>query len=485
MDQARPTIVVVDDAAEVRALIRTRLGLSGRFEVVGDGADGAEAIALARQHRPALMLLDMSMPGMDGLEALPRVLELSPETRVVVYSGFEDEGLAQEARRLGASAFIRKSASIDALIEELANVHLGSPTGAPSTSPASPPDHERRHVDAVLTEHLERFREVFDEAAIGMATLTLAGRVVRANHALSELVDRPTADLVGTSYADLATGARTQLETALEGIAQRGLDVVQVEHDVLGLPQPRRVSATLAPVRDSGRRPLYLFLQVQDVTSERAAMDELRRSEERFRLLITAVQDYAIFMLDPQGYVVSWNAGAQRSKGFTAEEIIGRHFRTFYPQAEQDRRHPEHELELALRDGHYEEEGWRVRKDGTRFWANVVITAVHDETGEHIGFAKVTRDVSDRRKADEALRQSEERFRLLVEAVEDYAIFMLDPGGHIVSWNAGAERNKGYSAAEVIGRHVRIFYPPERQAERHPEHELELALRDGRYEEEG
>ena len=159
--------------------------------------------------------------------------------------------------------------------------------------------------------------------------------------------------------------------------------------------------STFAPVRDSQGRPLYVFLQVQDVTRERAALEELRQSEERFRLLVETVQDYAIFMLDPQGRIASWNAGAQRSKGYSAEEIIGQHFRVFYPPHQQEIRHPEHELELALRDGHYEEEGWRIRKDGTRFWAYVVITAVYTPAGEHIGFAKVTRDNSERRRLEQ------------------------------------------------------------------------------------
>jgi PAS domain S-box-containing protein len=158
---------------------------------------------------------------------------------------------------------------------------------------------------------------------------------------------------------------------------------------------------TLAPVRDSGGRPLYLFLQVQDITGEQAAREELRRSEERFRMLVDAVEDYAIFMLDPTGHVVSWNSGAQRSALYTAEDIIGQHFRVFYPPEVQERKHPEHELEVALRVGHYEEVGWRLRKDGSRFWASVLITAVHNAAGEHIGFAKVTRDISERRRLEQ------------------------------------------------------------------------------------
>jgi PAS domain S-box-containing protein len=258
--------------------------------------------------------------------------------------------------------------------------------------------------------------------------MTLSGRLVRVNRALTQLLQRTSETLVGTPYGALTAGRDKPIDAALDDIHRSGRDVVQVEHEVSDSPEQRRLLATLAPVRDSGGRPLYIFLQVQDITATRAVESRLRMSEERFRLLVESVEDYAIFMLDPSGHVASWNAGAQRIKGYTADEIIGRHFRSFYRPEQQQARHPEHELELALRDGHYEEEGWRVRKDGTEFWANVVITAVFDDSGRHIGFAKVTRDITAKRKTEQALRASEERFRLLLEAVQDYAIFMLDRG---------------------------------------------------------
>ncbi|WP_159085866.1 PAS domain S-box protein [Aeromicrobium chenweiae] len=482
MDQSLPTVVVVDDAPEVRALVRAHLGLSGAFQVVGDGSSGVEAIELAHRFRPDLLLIDMSMPDMDGLDALPGVLAVSPSTRVVVFTGFEGDGLAEVARSMGAAAFLEKSADLDELVRRLQEVHEGTPVGQPVAAPATRtrPSGDR----AVLDEHLERFREVFDEAAIGMATLTLSGGIVRANRALGKLIQHRHEDLVGVDYAALMAGHGELLDEALAEIQQKQVDVIRVEHAVSGLRE-RKVLATLAPVRDSDGLPLYVFLQVQDITEQRAAEDELRRSEERFRLLVETIEDYAIFMLDPQGYVVSWNAGAERNKGYRADEIIGKHFRVFYSQDLQDSKHPERELEAALRDGHYSEEGWRIRKDGTRFWANVLITAVFDDGGTHVGFAKITRDVTAKLESEESLRQSEERFRLLVDAVRDYAIFMLDPTGHVVSWNAGAQRTKGYRADEIIGQHFRVFYPQELQDSKHPEHELEIALREGRYGEEG
>ena len=206
---------------------------------------------------------------------------------------------------------------------------------------------------------------------------------------------------------------------------------------------------------------------------------------ELHRLLVESVDEYAIFALDVDGYILSWNAGAQRFKGYTAHEVIGKHFSIFYPQEKIREHFPDFELREAARVGRFEDEGWRIRKDGTRFWANVVITALHDPSGRLVGYAKVTRDLTERRIAEDALRESEERFRLLVEGVKDYAIFMLDPTGHITTWNEGARRIKGYTAEEIIGKHFSIFYPPEAIASGHPQHELEIATAKGVYEEEG
>jgi PAS domain S-box-containing protein len=202
-----------------------------------------------------------------------------------------------------------------------------------------------------------------------------------------------------------------------------------------------------------------------------------------YQLLVESVQDYAIFALDPAGNIISWNAGAKRLKGYTRDEVLGRSFSIFYPPEDLAAGKPAWELEVAARDGRVEDEGWRVRKDGTRFWANVVITSLRDASGRLVGFAKVTRDLTERRRADEALRQSEERFRLLVTSVKDYAIFLLDPEGYITSWNEGAQRIKQYSEAEILGRHFSLFYPPEDPGK--PAWMLETARRDGRVEDEG
>jgi PAS domain S-box-containing protein len=205
----------------------------------------------------------------------------------------------------------------------------------------------------------------------------------------------------------------------------------------------------------------------------------------RAELLIQSVTDYAIYMLDPTGIVVSWNAGAERFKGYTADEIIGQHFSRFYTPEERALGVPERALATARNEGRFEAEGWRVRKDGTQFWANVVVDPIRDEAGELIGFAKITRDLTERRSAEEKLRRSEERFRLLVQSVTDYAIYMIDPNGIVSSWNAGAHRFKGYTADEIIGQHFSRFYSESDRAQGLPQRALATALAEGRFESEG
>jgi PAS domain S-box-containing protein len=207
-------------------------------------------------------------------------------------------------------------------------------------------------------------------------------------------------------------------------------------------------------------------------------------TEEHFHLLVDSVKDYAIFMLDPAGHVASWNAGAREIKGYAPEEIVGKHISVFYSPEDRDARKAQKLLEIASRDGRVEDEGWRVRKDGSRFWADVVITALREPAGRLVGFAKVTRDLTARRTVEERLRETEARLRLMIASVRDYAIFMLDPNGKVVTWNAGAEEIEGYRAEEIIGQHFSRFFPPEAIAAGKPRQELDVAAAEGRFEDE-
>ncbi|MFT6670157.1 MAG: PAS domain S-box-containing protein [Afipia broomeae] len=207
--------------------------------------------------------------------------------------------------------------------------------------------------------------------------------------------------------------------------------------------------------------------------------------EGRYRLLVEAVTDYAIYMLDPEGRVTSWNPGAQRFKGYTHDEIIGRHFSQFYGEEDRKAGLPARALEISAREGKFENEGWRIRKDGSRFWAHVVIDPIRSPDGRLVGFAKITRDLTERKAAQDRLRQKEEQFRLLVQSVTDYALYMLDPEGYVSSWNQGAERIKQYRAEEIIGQHFSKFYTEGDRLKGEPQNALATARREGRFEKEG
>jgi PAS domain S-box-containing protein len=208
-------------------------------------------------------------------------------------------------------------------------------------------------------------------------------------------------------------------------------------------------------------------------------------AQRRAQLLIEKVADYAIYMLNPDGTVASWNAGARRFKGYEDHEILGEHFSRFYTPEDRAAGVPARALQTALDAGRFEAEGWRMRKDGTRFWASVVIDAIHDDDGALFGFAKITRDITDKKLARDAMRRTEEQFRLLVDSVVDYAIYMLSPEGVVTTWNAGARKIKGYTADEIIGTHFSRFYTEEDRRKGLPEQVLAAVREHGRYEAEG
>jgi PAS domain S-box-containing protein len=215
-----------------------------------------------------------------------------------------------------------------------------------------------------------------------------------------------------------------------------------------------------------------------------SASFEAAASDQRLALLVSSVTDYAIYMLDPQGRIVTWNAGAERFKGYPAKQIIGEHIERYFTPEDRASDVPARALRVAAREGRFESEGWRVKKDGSRFWAHAILDAIRDDDGNLIGFAKITRDITERRERDKALFESEQRFRMLVQSVKDYAIFMLDRDGYVTNWNAGAQAIKGYTEKEIVGQHFSRFYREEDRAAGEPARALETALREGKYERE-
>jgi PAS domain S-box-containing protein len=205
---------------------------------------------------------------------------------------------------------------------------------------------------------------------------------------------------------------------------------------------------------------------------------------ETFRLLISNIRDHAIILLDIKGHIVGWYGGAANMTGYSSAEAIGKHGSHFFTPEDNRRGWPQHLIAMAEAQGRSQDEGWRVRKDGSRFWASAFITALRDAGGELRGFALLTRDLSEKRQQEEALRQSEERFRSIVEGVRDYAIFTLDRDGNVMSWNAGARQLKGYEPDEIIGSNFSRFFTPEAIQRGWPQHELEVATEQGRFEDE-
>jgi PAS domain S-box-containing protein len=398
-------VVIVDDSADVRELVGASLRAAGGFDVLAEGATADEALTLVADLRPDVLLLDMSMPGRDGIDVIPDVHAASPGTRVVIFTGFDEEDVGPRARALGASDVIEKSLPIEKLADRLRS--------------GPPPPVE--HPEDVLTQQIAKFRSQYDDMPIGMATMTLAGCIVRANATLERLVHARRGELGGVHLIELVDDAdKEKVNAAIGDVASGRVSSAVIDHRMGSDPNPAWVVSTVANVDDDTGRPLYLSARVQDVTERYIAADQLRASEENFRLLVDSVRDYAIFLLDTEGHVVTWNQGAERTKGYAPNEILGRHFEVFYTPEDRHRAHPQDELAIAVREGRYEEEGWRVRKDGSRFWANVVITALFDGDGAHVGFAKVTRDITERQEILTELQRAveERRAQLAVTAHE-------------------------------------------------------------------
>jgi PAS domain S-box-containing protein len=341
-------------------------------------------------------------------------------------------------------------------------------------------------VDRLVASHrVQLLVDAISDYAIYM--LDNGGFIATWNKGAERTTQYTAAEMIGEHFSRFFTP-----DDQASGVPQRMIAVVrhQGRHEAEGWRVRKDGSrfwcdSRLQQVENEDGKLIGFAEIVHDITERKKTEESLRQSERRFRMLVDGVVDYAIYMLDPSGVVINWNSGAERLKGYTADEIVGQHISKFYTREERAAGVPARVLEVAAREGRYEAEGWRVRKDGSRFWAMEVVDAIRNEAGQLEGFAKVTRDVTERRSAQDALRESERQFRLLVSNVTDYALFLLDPNGIVTSWNAGAQRIKGYSADDIIGQHFSRFYPERDRAAGVPARALYAAAHEGRFETEG
>lgn len=272
-------------------------------------------------------------------------------------------------------------------------------------------------------------------------------------------------------------------------------------------------SMTLTAMPEEKGSPVRFLKITRDLTEKKMAEDrtsnlieelraksvDLKKSEERYHKMIAEVRDYAIILLDRDGRVLDWNLGAEKLKGYSTEEIVGKSIKLFYPKEEKESKLPERLLGAAATNGSVTHEGWRIKKNGERFWGLVTITALHDDAGNVIGYSKVTRDLTDKKIAEDRvgnvieelkqlnarLAQSEERYHKMIDEVQDYAILLLSPTGDVLNWNAGAAVIKGYSPSEILGKNFRIFYSTEDREAGLPERLLDKARSEGRVSHEG
>ncbi len=347
-----------------------------------------------------------------------------------------------------------------------------------SSTPAMPD----RGADA---SRLQQLIDALDDHALLL--LTPRGTIASWNRGAERLTGHGAPDVLGQSLALLFSDGDDRRSFVHQLLASARLaggartDAEAVRRDGSRF----QAAITLTRLAEEAGRDAGFACVVTDCSrrlDDRAAQ---ATRDAQFRLLVDGVTDYALFMLDPSGVVTSWNQGAERLKGYAADDIIGRHFSLFYTPEDRTRGLPARALAEAARTGRHESEGWRMRKDGSRFWALAVLDAIRDETGTLVGFAKITRDTSERRAAQAALAASERQLRLLIEGLSDHALIMLDPNGVVVSWNSGAQRIKGYTPDEIIGQHVSKFYTASDRAAGRPAMSLQRAREEGRFESEG
>jgi PAS domain S-box-containing protein len=370
--------------------------------------------------------------------------------------------------------------------------------------------------EQALRRSEERFPTVVEEIQdYGILLLDVEGIIQNWNKGAQSINGYTASEIVGKSFKVFYT-KEDQLTMLPERLLKEATETGRATHEgwrVRKDGSPFWGSVTLSALHNELNEVIGFVKITRDLTEQKIATDEekafveelnarneaLKKSEYRYHQMIDEVEDYAIILLDETGRILHWNKGAERIKGYAPDEIIGKSFSIFYPEKQKSEGLPFRLLEEARTAGRVNHEGWRVRKDGTQFWGSVSITALHDSIGAVIGFSKVTRDLTERKLAEDELRRStqaleirtkeleasEDRYHKMIDEVQDYAIILLDKEGKIQNWNKGAEKIKGYKASEIVGKSFTIFYPKEDEVRGLPFKLLREAALVGRAEHEG
>jgi PAS domain S-box-containing protein len=320
------------------------------------------------------------------------------------------------------------------------------------------------------SQDLEKLAIILETTADAVVTTDPSGTFVTWNKSAERIYGYSAAEILGKySITDLTPDAqkenlRSVFQNVRSGEQVIDFHALQIRKDGSII----NVSITLTPIINENHEVLAISGISRDITEQKKAEQALKESEERFRLLVEEVKDYSIFMLDPQGNIISWNKGAEAMKGYSAGEVIGKNFSMFYTPGELDRNEPAYNLSMAAEKGRYETEGWRSRKDGTLFWADVIFTALYNDKHELRGFAKITRDITERKKTEQQIQEAKEQIETVINNAPS-SVVVINEEGNIINWNSKSELVFGWKAEEVIGKPMHQIIMPQRYVSAHHE----------------
>jgi PAS domain S-box-containing protein len=435
----------LEDNANDQLLVREMLdgeGLLGEMITVTTSNEFERALV----EKPFdLIISDFSLPSFDGLKALSLARKISPQTPFIFFSGTIGEEVAVDSLKNGAVDYVLKQRPQRLVVA----VHSAIRTKQVSQHLAK--------VEGELQQMEERLRIVSRATNDVVWEWDIQSGKVWFSENFQTVFGHPREE-IGSSLAKwqelIHPDDRERVVSGLASAVAGGGRVWWSEHRL------SRVAGSYLEVFDrasviynEGRKPIRIVGTVIDITERKQIQARLQISEERARLMVESIRDYAIIMIDPEGYIMTWNEAAQRIKGYTAAEIIGQQIFRFYPRDLVEKGYPQKELAEAAKSGRFEDEGWRVRKDGSQFWASVIVNAIRDKDGRLIGFVKVTRDLTKQRESVQKIREQAE----LLDKAQD-AIIVCDLDRTILYWNKGAERIYGWNVQEAIGKNVRQLF---------------------------